>query len=104
MTTRYVNWSVIIGTTLTKSQVKLLNQLYEVEDLISNFFLPSQKLVEKQVDEKGRVISRKHDRAQTAYQRLLKSDVDERVKMEVTKIYENLNLVKLRERSKKLQT
>ena len=31
----------------SQEQVALLNRLYEVEDLISNFFLPSQKLIEK---------------------------------------------------------
>lgn len=81
----------------TEEQVELLNRLYEVEDLISNFFLPSQKLVEKVVDDKGRVVRRKHDQAQTAYERLLESDdVSKGVKDKLKKMYNNLSLVDLR--------
>lgn len=87
----------------TERQVDLLNQLYQVEDLISNFFVPSQKLLEKVVDEKGRVISRKHEQAKTAYQRLVESGVDEKVKKQVEKIYQRLNLVELRQQSEGLQ-
>lgn len=85
-------------------QVELLNQLYEVEDKISNFFIPSQKLIEKVVDDKGRVVNRKHDRAQTAFTRLMKSPkVNEEIKERVASIREGLNLIDLREQSEQLQ-
>lgn len=88
----------------TNIQVRLLNRLYEVEDIISNFFVPSQKLTEKLKDEKGKVVGRKHDTAKTAYQRLMEAnDVDVKVKVKVRKIYESLNLIKLRKESEKLQ-
>jgi len=84
----------------TKKQVKLLNRLYNLEDLISNFFLPSQKLIEKVKDEKGRVVRKKHDRAKTAYQRLLADErVSHNVKKQLMKMYNELNLVELRRES-----
>jgi len=87
-----------------EEQVTLLNQLYEVEDLLSNFFVPSQKLIEKVIDDKGRVISRKHDKAQTAFTRLMKSPgVNERVKKKVAKIHKGLNLIELRKQADRLQ-
>lgn len=88
----------------TEEQVMLLNRLYQVEDLISNFFLPSQKLKEKTHDDKGRVISRRYDRAQTAYQRLLAAeDVVRKVKESVCKQYNQLNLIALRRQSDDIQ-
>lgn len=88
----------------TQEQVELLNRLFEIEDLISNFFLPSQKLVEKIIDDKGRVVRRKHDRAQTPYQRLLEAnDASREVKERVRQIYAKLNLVELRKESERIQ-
>ncbi len=87
-----------------KEQIGLLNQIYEVEDQISNYFVPSQKLVEKIVDDKGRVLGRKHDQAKTAYQRLMESsEIDEKVKERVSRIRQGLNLVELRKQSDDLQ-
>lgn len=88
----------------TEEQVKLLNQLYEVEDLISNFFLPSQKLVEKVKDGKGRVVRRRYDRAKTAYQRLMGAKgVGREAKEQARGTYDKLNLVKLRKESESIQ-
>lgn len=86
------------------AQVEILNKLYKVEDLISNFFVPSQKLVAKVKDEKGRVVKRIHDTAKTPYQRLLEADdVDQEVKDRLTGIYNSLNLVELRRDSERLK-
>ena len=88
----------------TKKQITLLNKLYNIEDLISNYFIPSQKLIEKDKDDKGRVIHKKHDKAQTAYQRLLlANDIDKSIKIQIYKKYTKLNLIDLRERSEELQ-
>lgn len=85
-------------------QIELLNQLYEVEDKISNYFLPSQKLVEKIINDRGRVLGRKHDQAKTAYQRLMESPgIGEKTKKQVQKIRQGLNLVELRKQSNELQ-
>ena len=87
-----------------QEQVELLNRLYALEDIISNFFLPSQKLTGKVKDEKGRVIRKKYDTAQTAYQRLLKAeDIHKEVKTKVRKIYNGLNLVEMRKEADTLQ-
>lgn len=87
----------------TQEQVALLNRLYQIEDIISNFFIPSQKLIEKTKDRKGRVVRKKHDRAKTAYQRLLADKgVNDKVKQQLTEIYNGLNLVKLRKETDKL--
>ena len=88
----------------SQEQVALLNRLYEVEDLISNFFLPSQKLIEKIKDGKGRVVRKKYDTAQTAYQRLMKSNkIPEIVKEQMQNIHATLNLVALRSQSEMIQ-
>lgn len=89
----------------TEKQVDLLNRLYRAEDLISNFFLPSQKLMERVKDEKGRIVRRRYDQAKTAYQRLLEAeDVDKRVKRQVRTVYNRLDLIELRQQSDKLQS
>lgn len=88
----------------TEEQAKLLNRLYKVEDAISNFFLPSQKLVGKVVDDKGRVISRRHDKAKTAYARLIRSPkVSREIKDKITAVRGSLSLVELRKQSEQLQ-
>lgn len=87
-----------------KEQVALLNQLYEVEDQLGNYFVPSQKLTEKVMDDKGRVLGRKHDKAKTAYQRLMESSgVDKKIKRQVKEIHKGLNLIQLRKQSEELQ-
>lgn len=88
----------------TDAQVNLLNGLYEVEDKISNFFIPSQKLLEKEYDDMGRLVSRKHDKAKTAYSRLMGSPlIAEEVKKKVEKIRKGLSLIELRKQSDELQ-
>lgn len=88
----------------TEEQVELLNRLFETEDLISNFFLPSQKLVEKVKDDKGRIIRRKYDQAKTPYQRLVEAeDIDQKTKERARQIYDKLNLVELRKESERIQ-
>ena len=85
-------------------QIELLNQLYEVEDEISNYFVSSQKLKEKVVDDYGRVVSRKHTKAKTAYQRLVESGkISKTVKEKVKNIRKGLRLVELRKQSERIQ-
>jgi len=88
----------------TQNQVELLNELYKVEDLISNFFISSQKLKTKTYDEKGRLISKKYDKATTPYQRLIRSkQVDRNTKETLKSVYSVLNLVRLRKESERLK-
>jgi len=87
-----------------EDQMQLLNELYEIEDQISNYFVPSQKLKEKKVDGYGRVVSRKHQEAKTAYQRLVESNkISGEVKRKVEDIRKGLSLVELRKQSEKIQ-
>lgn len=57
----------------THQELEVLNRLYSYLRLYTNHFLPVMKLVSKQRD--GATVSKKHDRAQTPYQRLLASGV-----------------------------
>lgn len=71
--------------------VEPINRIYEeLWGPLQNFFLPSMKLVQKErVGSKWR---RKHDRAQTAYQRLLKMDVlNTKRKRELKEQFESLD-------------
>lgn len=88
----------------TGGEVELLNKLYDIEDLISNFFIPSQKLVEKVKDERGRVVKKRYDKAKTAYQRLMGSrGIDKETKEKLESTYQRLNLVELREESEEIK-
>lgn len=88
----------------TKEHVTMLNKLYAISDLYDNFFIPSSKLEEVVKDDLGRVIKRKHDIAKTPYQRLLESEeVSEEIKRKLKEIYDNLNMVVLKNKRDKLQ-
>lgn len=81
--------------------VQPINGVYqELWGPLHNFFLPSMKLVEKErVGSKWR---RKHDQAQTAYQRLLKMDVlSTKRKRELKDQFESLDPFDLHDRLEK---
>jgi len=83
----------------TEEEVELLNEIYEVVDLVDNFFVPTMKLKSKITDSRGRVIKRVYERARTPYRRVLESpDVPEEVKQRLRAGKEGLNLVKLKKR------
>jgi len=86
----------------TDYEVDLLNKIWELSDLIDNFFVPSSKLVRKIRDKHYRVIKKEYDRPKTPYQRVLESDLPQELKNELTEIYKNLNLVELRRRQREL--
>jgi hypothetical protein len=93
------NYSVVrrhagYGRYDTEAQVQLLNQLYGQLRLYVNFFLPSQKLLEK--IRRGSRVKKRHDEARTPYQRVLESEqVTERYKKRLQLQYEQLNLAEL---------
>lgn len=71
------NWSVVrkmIGYGRLEGQgaVDTLNHYYELLSVLNNFFLPSQKLIQRVRD--GSRVIRKHDLAITPYRRLLIED------------------------------
>jgi len=78
-----------------QEQVKLLNDLYELLRLYTNFFLPVMKLQEK--TRIGSKIKKRYDTAKTPYQRILEAeDVSEGVKNKLTEQYKLLSLVNLK--------
>lgn len=86
-------------------QVLVLNEFYAVLEDYLNFFVPSVKCVAKVRD--GSRITRRYDRARTAYQRALDHpNIPEGVKELLRKKYATLNLRQLRaeveQRQKKL--
>lgn len=85
-----------------QEQENILNRLYEVEDKITNFFTPSQKLKKKTyVNGKPKKI---YDKAKTPYDRLIRSKyVGMEVKTELRSIYVKLDLVDLRKKSDSLK-
>lgn len=101
------NWSVVrraVGYARYEGEQPLqtLNQLYERLRLLNNFFVPSQKLVEKTRD--GARVTRRHDKAKTPYHRLLESpDVPPAAKRALTLQYKKLNPAQLQREITALQ-
>lgn len=79
----------------TKEQVAILNELYAVLRLYTNFFLPVMKLKEKV--RIGSKIIKRYDKATTPYKRILHArDVSKEVKDRLRNQYKTLNLVLLK--------
>lgn len=73
----------------------ILNELYEVLRLYTNFFLPVQKLKEKV--RVGSRVKKIHDKAATPYKRILRAKhVSKEVKDRLREQYKTLNLVELK--------
>jgi hypothetical protein len=97
----------LIGYWRLDSQVAcdLLNELYDVEDVISNYFIASTKLTGKDYDQKGKLIRKHYDRPRTPYARLLAHPgTSNKTKQKVIAKKRTLNLVLLRRQSIALQT
>lgn len=89
------NW-VGYGRYDTQSQVDILNELYELLRLYTNFFLPVMKLKKKV--RIGSKIKKVHDKATTPYRRILRArDVAIQVKGKLRSQYKTLNLVGLKD-------
>jgi len=81
---------------------RLLNELYAVVREYVNFFMPSMKLVEKVRD--GARVTKRYDRAQTPYQRVLASPhVCASVKRRLRRRYATLNPAALKREMERLQ-
>jgi len=80
----------------TDEQEKLLNEIYDLDDLIQNHFIPSMKLKEKVYNNKGKLIKRVWDKPLTPYQRiLLDTTVSLNKKSKFIQLHSKLNLVEL---------
>ena len=93
------NWAVVRRTVGyrrydTPEQLSLLNELYSVLRLYTNFFQPTQKLVRKQ--RHGAKVRRVYDGAMTPYQRVLASDhISDADKQQLTQLFLSLNPAQL---------
>ena len=73
----------------------LLNRLYSVLRLYTNFFIPTMKLVRK--ERQGSKVKKTYDKPQTPYARVLASpEVSEEDKAELRATYQVLDVVQLR--------
>jgi hypothetical protein len=80
--------------------VDLMNEIYTVQNLIQNFFIPQYKLVSKV--RVGSKIRKKYDQPKTPYQRLLESDLPEENKERLRKQYATLSYPKLKQQKEEL--
>lgn len=83
-------------------QVRLLNELYALLELYTNFFQPSMKLQSK--ERHGARVKKKYDQARTPYRRVLESSfIDEQIKDALRRRYELLNPAQLKRQIERLQ-
>ena len=100
------NWSVVrrfagYGRHDTDGEVRLLNRLYGVLRLYTNFFLPVVKLTEKV--RQGSKVTKKYDAPQTPYQRVLASpEVSAKIKTKLRAQYAQLDVVVLHQQIERL--
>ena len=86
----------------TEAEVQLLNQLYEQLRLYVNFFLPSQKLLEK--IRQGSRVRKRYDQARTPYRRVLESkQVTDACKKKLREEYRKLNPAELNRQIRRLE-
>lgn len=79
----------------TPEELEVLNELYAVLRLHTNFFMPSMSLLSK--TREGSRVTRCHSTAATPYARVLASDdVDEHAKEQLREHYATLNPVALK--------
>ena len=87
----------------TDEELEVINELYEVLRLYTNFFLPSQKLVLK--TREGSRVTKKYDKPKTPYLRVMESDkVEEKTKQQLKEQYAHLNPAELKRRIDRLQS
>jgi len=78
----------------TPAELRVLNELYAVLRLYTNYFQPSMKLVEK--TRTGSKVHKKYDKAKTPYHRVMTSRwIPRQTKRELRSIYATLNPAKL---------
>lgn len=86
----------------TEEELLALKKLYRLLRLYTNFFQPTMKLIEKK--RIGSRVTKKYDRAQTPYRRVLACiEVSEKDKLVLKKLYATLNPAKLKRQITRLQ-
>lgn len=86
----------------TEKELKIMNEMYSVLRVYTNFFLPSMKLIEK--TRMRSKVTKKYDEPKTPYRRIIESkDVSKEIKEKLTKEYNSLNPALLKRELDKLQ-
>ena len=94
------NWAVVrraVGYHRYDSAVELelLNELYGLLRLMTNFFIPQQHLISK--IRNGAKVTKRYDGAQTPYERVLGDvRIDQEIKERLYQQYESLNPAQIR--------
>ncbi len=94
------NWSVVrraVGYHRydTAEELALLNEIYALLRLQTNFFAPQQKLIEKH--RVGAKVTKRYDTAATPYQRIMADEhVTKKTKTALTRQYKHLNPAQIR--------
>ena len=101
------NWSVVRRFTAYyrfegQETVDVLNMMYDQLALYINYFMPSQKLIEKTRD--GARVTKKHDKGLTPYRRIMQDkDIPSEVKDKLTTVFLSLDVLELRRQIAYLQ-
>lgn len=101
------NWTIVrrfagYGRYETRDACKCLNDLYGLVREYVNFFMPSQKLIEKVRE--GSQVRKRYDAPQTPYQRVLASpEIDASIKRSLKRTYATLNPAELKRGIERLQ-
>ncbi len=85
----------------TDKELRVLNELYGVLRLYTNFFLPSIKLIEK--TRIGSKVVKRYDTPRTPYRRIMDEDDNKVSKERLRKQYDKLNPIELKRKIDKLQ-
>jgi len=86
----------------TEEELKIMNEMYNVLRVYTNFFLPSMKLIEK--TRIGSKVTKKYDKPKTPYRRIIESEyVPEETKEKLRDEYNELNPALLKRKLDKLQ-
>lgn len=81
----------------TVKSVDLLNQIYGLDDIYQNFFVPSMRLLQKEYDDKGRLRRKIYDKAKSPYARLMNDPtIDREVKAKLQKERSKLDPLELK--------
>lgn len=80
--------------------IPLMNEIYRVQNLLQNFFIPQYRLLSKV--RVGAKIKKKYDQPKTPYERLLQSDIPEENKQKLRDQYAILSYPELRRQREEL--
>lgn len=101
------NWHIVRKTVgywryETEKEVEIINKIYKILRLYTNFFQVQMKLIEKK--RLGSKVIKRYDKAKTPYKRIMECpEINEEIKRKLTEQYKSLNPVELKREIVKLQ-